>query len=92
MERPFTKWMQRFPPHARWLGAFVYAVFFVGVMWLGTTIKSSSSWRSSSSRGSSELPRGASNGTAEDDCRFGRPPDDYGMFTAVSTPARKEIP
>jgi hypothetical protein len=38
MERPFTKWMQRLPPHARWLGAFVYAVFFVGVMWLGTTI------------------------------------------------------
>jgi tetratricopeptide (TPR) repeat protein len=38
MERPFTKWMQRLPPHARPLGAFVYAAFFVGVVWLGSTI------------------------------------------------------
>jgi hypothetical protein len=38
MERPFTKWMQRLPPYARPLGAFVYAVFFVGVVWLGSTI------------------------------------------------------
>ncbi len=38
MERPFTKWIQRLPPNARWLGAFVYAVFYVGAMWLGTTL------------------------------------------------------
>jgi tetratricopeptide (TPR) repeat protein len=38
IERPLNKWMQRLPPHARWLGAFVFAVFYVGVMWLGTTI------------------------------------------------------
>jgi tetratricopeptide (TPR) repeat protein len=38
MERPFTKWIQRLPREARWLGAFVYAVFFVGLVWLGSTV------------------------------------------------------
>jgi tetratricopeptide (TPR) repeat protein len=38
LERPFNKWIQRLPPHARWLGAFVYAVLYVGVVWVGTTI------------------------------------------------------
>jgi tetratricopeptide (TPR) repeat protein len=38
MERPVNKWMQRIPPHARWVGVFLYAVLYVGVMWLGTTI------------------------------------------------------
>jgi tetratricopeptide (TPR) repeat protein len=38
MERPANKWMQRLPPHARWLGVFLYAVLYVGVVWLGTTL------------------------------------------------------
>ena len=38
MERPFTKWIQRLPPNARWLGAIVYAVFYTAVVWVGTTV------------------------------------------------------
>jgi tetratricopeptide (TPR) repeat protein len=38
VDRPVTKWIHRLPPHARWLGAFVYAVLFVGGVWLGGTI------------------------------------------------------
>ncbi|HEY0025216.1 MAG TPA: tetratricopeptide repeat protein [Longimicrobium sp.] len=38
LERPFTKWIQRLPPYARPLGALVYAVLYVGLVWLGSTI------------------------------------------------------
>jgi tetratricopeptide (TPR) repeat protein len=38
LERPFTKWIQRLPPYVRPLGALVYAVLYVALVWLGSTI------------------------------------------------------